>query len=286
MKKYLPLFLLSLSACGPPKHIEQSVQQLERENSLLRSSQTEQLRKIDDLSATVMVLQDRLETLKVAVEHRPAVEVVEKTTVAKKVKPKVVMSKTSAEPLSETSAFGFGVSGSSLPPLKITNRDLAQMEGPGAKPKPESQEKAAVPTLEKGTENPQAISGYNAALVEFEQDRYPEAIRALAEFVVKYPKHEYADNAVYWMGESYFRLREFDRAAEQFERVVRDYPTGNKVPDALLRAGASYLKLSKPLEAKKMFEKVVQEYPQSVAAQRAKSSLAEIPDTGQSQRRM
>lgn len=125
----------------------------------------------------------------------------------------------------------------------------------------------AVPSVGGGgTLDPAAKPAYEAAIALVSARQYDRALDALAAFLVKYPDHPYADNAMYWRGECYFAKGDYLRAAEQFEGVVTRFPAGNKAPDALLKLGISQMKLGNPLKAKEYFDRLAQTYPQSSAA--------------------
>jgi tol-pal system protein YbgF len=283
-RQLIGLLALPVLACAPSKRIELSVESLERNQVALKMQQAETQRKIEDLSNSLMVLQDRLETLKVASDRQPSPPPV----AVSKSKPKRKAStktRASGEETEEKSALGFGQAGGShLPAIQLTNRDLDSLDpkSRGKEPIKREEERAA----SGPSDNPDAARAYNEAFKKFEEGSYPDAIRMLEEFVAKYPAHVYSDNAVYWIGESHFRTRDFAKAAEQFERVGRDFPTGNKVPDALLRAASCYLRLNKPAEAQRTFDRIIATYPQSVAAQKARASLQEISGMGSEQGRM
>jgi len=117
-----------------------------------------------------------------------------------------------------------------------------------------------------GALDPAAKPAYEAAIALVSARQYDRALDALAAFLVKYPDHPYADNAMYWRGECYFAKGDYLRAAEQFEGVVTRFPAGNKAPDALLKLGISQQKLGNPLKAKEYFDRLAQAYPQSSAA--------------------
>ena len=85
--------------------------------------------------------------------------------------------------------------------------------------------------------DPEAKPAYEAALALVNSHQYDRALDALAAFLVKYPDHPYADNAMYWRGECYFAKGDYLRASEQFEGTVTRFPAGNKAPDALLKLG-------------------------------------------------
>jgi len=116
--------------------------------------------------------------------------------------------------------------------------------------------------------DPEAKHAYDAALSLVSARQYDRALDALAAFLVKWPDHPYADNAMYWRGECYFAKGDYLRASEQFEGVVNRFPAGNKAADALLKLGISQQKLGNPAKAKEAFDRLAQQYPQSEAARR------------------
>jgi tol-pal system protein YbgF len=118
------------------------------------------------------------------------------------------------------------------------------------------------------TLDPAAPVAYDAAIALVNAKRYDRALDAFAAFLVRWPDHPYADNAMYWRGESYYALGDYRRASEQFEGVLARFPAGSKAPDALLKLGMSHLKLGDPTAAKASFDRLTELYPQSDAARR------------------
>ncbi len=116
--------------------------------------------------------------------------------------------------------------------------------------------------------DPEAKRAYDAAISLVNARQYDKALDALAAFLVKWPDHPYADNAMYWRGECYFAKGDWARASEQFEGTVTRYPAGNKVPDALLKLGMCSQKLGNPAKAKTWFDRLIEQFPRSEAARR------------------
>jgi|HubBroStandDraft_2_1064218.scaffolds.fasta_scaffold45790_2 tol-pal system protein YbgF len=131
---------------------------------------------------------------------------------------------------------------------------------------------AAAQAAQPSALDPAAKHAYEAALALVNARQYPQALDALAAFLVKWPDHPYANNAMYWRGEAYFARGEYARASEQFEGVLARYPGGNKVPDALLKLGLCAQKAGDPAKAKSYFDRLTQQYPQSEAARRIPSA--------------
>jgi tol-pal system protein YbgF len=119
-----------------------------------------------------------------------------------------------------------------------------------------------------GKLDPAAAPAYDAAMSLVNSRQYDKALDALAAFLVRWPEHPYANNAMYWRGECYFAKGDYRRASEQFEGVVARFPAGNKAPDALLKLGMSHQKLGDPVKAKESFDRLTELYPQSEAARR------------------
>ena len=114
---------------------------------------------------------------------------------------------------------------------------------------------------------------YEAAFRALEQKDYKVAISRLREFVKKYPKSRLANNAQYWIGESYYALRHFDQAILEFDEVRRSDPKGDKVPAALLKQGFAFAELGERVNARLILQEVVEKYPQSPEAAKAKQRL-------------
>lgn len=114
---------------------------------------------------------------------------------------------------------------------------------------------------------------YEIAWSALDKKDYRLAIQRLRDFIKRYPKSNLADNAQYWIGESHYALREFDRAILEFDVVRRNYPQGEKVPAALLKQGYSFAELGEKVNARLILQEVIEKYPQSAEAMKAKEKL-------------
>lgn len=125
--------------------------------------------------------------------------------------------------------------------------------------------------------DPEAKKTYESALSLAQSQKYDRALDAFATFLVKYPDHPYAENALYWRGECYFARGEFLRAAEQFEAVLARFGGGNKAPDALLKIGVSHERLGASDRAREYWDRLRREYPRSDAAKKIPQSNETSP---------
>jgi tol-pal system protein YbgF len=114
--------------------------------------------------------------------------------------------------------------------------------------------------------SPEAKRDYEVALGLARGKQYEKALQAFTAFLVRFPDHPNAENAMYWRGECFYATGAFARAAEQFEGLIARFPYGNKAADALLKLGLSQEKLGAKEQAQKTFAELKDRYPKSDAA--------------------
>jgi len=114
---------------------------------------------------------------------------------------------------------------------------------------------------------------YQSALDRLKTRDYAGAERALKDFLSAYPQSALADNAQYWLGETYYVERRYPDALDAFQQVVKQHPDSRKVPDALLKAGYAQYEQKRYREARELLARVVQSYSDSAAATEARERL-------------
>ena len=129
----------------------------------------------------------------------------------------------------------------------------------------------------EGVDDAAILAEYRAAYELYQQGQAAKAQQAFEAFVVAYPRHPYADNAQYWVGECLYDRREFDAARTEFLRVINEHPDGNKVPDAMVKVGLCEQRLGRSAEARRMYDAAMLSYPDSQAAAVAMRLLGEMP---------
>jgi len=113
--------------------------------------------------------------------------------------------------------------------------------------RPPSAGEAAEPddVLPEGTPREQYAYGFGL----MRKADYDEAETAFKEFLVAHPDDPLADNARYWLGETYYVRGDYARAAETFLEGYQRNKAGPKAPDTLLKLGMSLSALGKNKEA-------------------------------------
>ena len=114
---------------------------------------------------------------------------------------------------------------------------------------------------------------YEKSLRSFREGKYEESIDGFRSFVKTYPKSDRADNAYFWIGDSYMALKQYEQAILSFQDVIKKYPKGNKVPNALLKQAQAFLEIKDKTSAEVLFKKVVKNYPGTSEAAIAQKKL-------------
>ncbi len=146
----------------------------------------------------------------------------------------------------------------------------------------------AVSVMEGGTLSPGQLplpggsdrDNYQAAFELLKQQRYEPAAMAFQQFLVAYPDSELADNAQYWLAESFYVTQKFDEALTAFEAVIKDFPRSRKVPDALLKIGYCNYELKRWNAARDSLRRVQTDYPETTAARLAGQRLKRMGEEG------
>jgi tol-pal system protein YbgF len=117
---------------------------------------------------------------------------------------------------------------------------------------------------------------YEAAQNQRRIGNYRGAIVAFQSFITQYPKSDLAPRAQYWIGDSYYNLRDFKSAVSQQQKLISTYPDSATVPDALLNIASSQMELGETATARKTLDGLVSRYPASEAAEKAKRRLVTL----------
>jgi tol-pal system protein YbgF len=121
---------------------------------------------------------------------------------------------------------------------------------------------------------------YQAAFELLKEQRYDDAAMAFEQFLESYPDSQLADNAQYWLAESYYVTDQFEEALNEFDVVIEQYPRSRKVPDALLKAGYANYELQRWDEARGALNRVLREFGDTAAARLADQRLRRMDDEG------
>ena len=150
------------------------------------------------------------------------------------------------------------------------------------------QARSSINVMEGGTLSPGQLpvpggsdrDNYQAAFELLKEQRYEPAALAFQQFLVSYPDSELADNAQYWLAESYYVTQQFEEALSSFRVVIDEYPRSRKVPDALLKMGYCNYELERWGDARGALARVKEDYPETTAARLADQRLQRMESEG------
>ena len=140
---------------------------------------------------------------------------------------------------------------------------------------PQAPAAAGAPTA-TAPATPEETKAYEAAQSQRRIGNYQGAITAFQSFVAQHPKSSLAPRAQYWIGDSYFNLRDYKNAIASQQKLIAAYGDSPSVPDALLNIASSQLEQGETAAARKTMDGLVSRYPASEAAEKAKRRLASL----------
>jgi tol-pal system protein YbgF len=118
---------------------------------------------------------------------------------------------------------------------------------------------------------------YSQAFDALKAGSYSVAITGFKDFLGTYPTSPLAENAQYWLGETYYVNRDYEAAAGAFRTVMRKWPDSRKAPDALLKLGYTQSEQKQYAAARATLQEVTRKYPGTDAAKLAADRLKRIP---------
>ncbi len=114
---------------------------------------------------------------------------------------------------------------------------------------------------------------YIDALSSYQNGDFMGAIDAFEMLISNDSQNDYADNAQYWIGESYYALDEYSKAIEAFRKVMQ-FNDSNKAEDAQLKIGYSYLNSGDKARGYNELERLLDMFPESSYREKVKQILA------------
>jgi len=119
-----------------------------------------------------------------------------------------------------------------------------------------------VPVMPTGTgTTPKRL--YDTAYADYTAGQWSLAVQGFETYLKTYPKSDLADDAQYYVGESYSGDSKFREAVAAYERVIRDYPQSDILPEAWYKVGITYERLAQPDKARAAYELAVKTFPES-----------------------
>jgi tol-pal system protein YbgF len=122
----------------------------------------------------------------------------------------------------------------------------------------------------------QLAEDYRQAIMLFGRGRHADARRAFQAVFDSEPTGDLADNALFWIGETYYAAGDYTSAVRQYNRVVNEFSDQNKAPDAMFKIALAQAKTGDLALARRTLQQVIERYPYSSTASSAKAELERI----------
>lgn len=116
-------------------------------------------------------------------------------------------------------------------------------------------------------------AAYDQAFAALREGRYAESARRFQSFLDSYPDGDLADNALYWLGESYYVTQNYRVALETFNSMLKRFPQSPKASGALLKVGYCQFEMKDFARAESTLNEVVHRYPDTTDARLAEGRL-------------
>jgi len=169
--------------------------------------------------------------------------------------------------------------------LDVLNARIARLEG-GAPPPPAATSTAPLtsPPRTAASHQPKpavvasadVAEAYRRALMLVGQAKHAEARAAFQQVFDADPTGHLADNALFWIGETYYAAGDYTNAIRYYQRVVNEFAEENKAPDAMVKLALAYVKTGDVAMARKTLDECIRKYPYSSSAASAKLELQRI----------
>ncbi|WP_456393125.1 tol-pal system protein YbgF [Persephonella sp.] len=154
--------------------------------------------------------------------------------------------------------------------IEETKKQNSTTSTESEEPEKEGEEKVKIP------ERPDEL--YRYGLDAYYKGKIEQAREIFEKFVKKYRDSELYDNALFWIGQTYYIEGRYDAAAKTFDRIIKGCQTGeildcNKLPTAMLKKGFALLKMGEKEEAKRVFRQLIKRFPDTEEAEIAQKKL-------------
>ncbi len=142
----------------------------------------------------------------------------------------------------------------------------------------------AAARLEPGSDVPGAVQQdidseqglYAFAKKLFDDGDMEKARIQFENFVNKYPDSDNADNARFWIADSYYVDKWYEKAILEYQKVLEQYPDSNKAAAARLKQGYAFAELGEKANARLILNELVSRYPDSREAGFAREKLKNL----------
>ena len=139
-------------------------------------------------------------------------------------------------------------------------------------PLPESGD-SSIDSTQTGISYVDARKLYDTAFKDLTAGDYQLAILGFNEYIETFPNTDLTDDAQFWIGECYYRQKDYSSAEKEFSKIETGYPNSDKMASVLYKLGRCCEETGNGKKAKEYFKSTVEKYPGTPEAELAKDKL-------------
>ncbi len=182
-----------------------------------------------------------------------------------------VLTPPSGSGISDAAASTVGTLGqvplSALPPSSTDNNSRVAANDASRLPTESYSSSSAAPVASAPED------AYEAAINQLKRGQFDVAEAEFANFLQRYPTHNLAGNAQYWLGETFYVRGAYRQAAEAFLTGYSTYSGSTKAPDSLLKLGMTLAALGQQDQACATLGELNRRFPSATQAVKQRAQL-------------
>ena len=128
----------------------------------------------------------------------------------------------------------------------------------------------ATPTTIPGV-SPQRL--YDMAFADYAAGQWSLAITGFEAYITAFPRSTQADDAQFYIGQTYYNDGKYQDAKEAFDTAIATYLDGDVLPEAYYKRGLSLDRLGNTEEALASFQILIDRYPNSTMTTLAQQAI-------------
>ena len=136
----------------------------------------------------------------------------------------------------------------------------------------------ASPPVDAGVESP-GQDVFDAAFADYTSGRYGLARDGVDEVLRRFGDSELADDAHYWVAETWYAEGDYERAREALERTLAEHPGSEFEAPSLLKLAFSLVELDETEAAREVLQRLLTDHPDSDEALIAEHRLRSLTET-------
>ena len=117
---------------------------------------------------------------------------------------------------------------------------------------------------------------FDEAYKRYQQGQFEESRRLFRTFTTRYSRDDRADNAQYWLGQSYYEERKYAAAIAEFKKVLDNFPRGDATDAAMFGMALSFIELKYCTEGEAYLQDLLKRFPGSALKDKAQKKIKEV----------